>query len=117
MYEVIFVGLPLAKAIQDGQSWGGLKRAWDHYQRAGLDDGEDAAKNPWADEQLFLLPQVKVNMMENHRKQDAAGLWGRKHKGEEALQRSTSYLRKPVALWDFPGLKARGAEPGAKPDA
>lgn len=49
MYKVIFVGLPRAKVIQDGRSWGRVRWAWGHYQRAGLDDGEDAAKNPWAD--------------------------------------------------------------------
>lgn len=116
MYKVMFVALCLAKVIQD---WGradgerGVEQMWGHYQRAGLDDGEDAAENPWADEQLFLLPQVKVNVMENHGKQDAAGFWERKHKGEAALQR-TSYLWKPVTLGVLNGLKTGGAKTGAK---
>lgn len=46
--------------------------------------------------------------MENHRKQDAAGFWERKHKEEEALQRRTNYLGRPAALWDSAGLKRAG---------
>lgn len=80
-----FVALPLAKVTQGWGKAEGVEWVQGHYQRAGLDDGEDAAKNPWADEQLFLLPQVKVDVMENHRKQDAAGFWERTHKGEDAL--------------------------------
>lgn len=52
--------------------------------------------------------------MENHRKQDAAGFWERKHKGEEALERRTSYLWMPVALWDAAGLREGGVVNAAK---
>lgn len=40
---------------------------WEHsrvlYQRAALDDGEDGAEDSWADEQLFLLPQMQMDVM------------------------------------------------------
>lgn len=51
-------------------------------------------------------------MVENHRKQDAAGFWERKHKSEEVLQR-TGDLWEPEALWDLAGLKQTGL--GLKP--
>ena len=47
--------------------------------------------------------------MENHRKQNAAGFWGRKHRGEVALWRRTSYRWKPGATQDAAGLQAGGA--------
>lgn len=51
--------------------------------------------------------------MENHRKQDAAGFWERKHKGE-GLQRSTGNSQQPVAWWEPAALKIGVVETGAK---
>lgn len=37
------------------------------YHGASFDDREDTAKNSRADKQLFLLSQMKMNMMKDHR--------------------------------------------------
>lgn len=44
------------------------------YHGAGLDDREDAAQDPGADEQLPLLAQVQVDVMQDDRQQDATRL-------------------------------------------
>lgn len=40
----VFAGLPRAGVTQPGAEL--REGGWGHYQRAGLDDGEDAAENP-----------------------------------------------------------------------
>ncbi len=47
------------------------------YQWAGLDNREYRAEYSRADEQLFLLPQMEMDVMQDHRKKDPSRLWGR----------------------------------------
>lgn len=49
------------------------------YQGAALDDGENGAEYPWTDEQFFLLPQMKMDVMKDHWKQNPTRLWRHKH--------------------------------------
>lgn len=44
------------------------------YHGAGLNYGKDAAQNPRADEQLPLLAQMQVDVVQNHRQQNAPRL-------------------------------------------
>lgn len=45
------------------------------YHGAGFNDGEDAAEDSRADEQLPLLAQMQVNVVQDHRQQNAPRLW------------------------------------------
>lgn len=45
------------------------------YHGAGFNYGEDAAEDSRADEQLPLLAQMQVNVVQNHRQQNAPRLW------------------------------------------
>lgn len=67
------------------------------YHSAGIDDGEDAGEDSWADQQLPLLAQVQVDVMQDHRQQNTTRLWEgeREEEGRE---------------WEEYGERRRGGE-------
>lgn len=53
--------------------------AAEEYHGAGFNYGEDAAEDSRADEQLPLLAQMQVNVVQDHRQQNAPRLWRQKN--------------------------------------
>lgn len=49
--------------------------AAEEYHGAGFNYGKDAAEDPRADEQLPLLAQMQVDVVQDHRQQNAPRLW------------------------------------------
>lgn len=72
------------------------------YHGASLDYRKDAPQDPRTDKQLPLLAQMQVDVMQNHRKQNTARLWGKKEgkrkKVNERGQRNTLSLSKNLHL-------------------
>ena len=66
------------------------------YHGAGFNYGKDAAEDSGADEQLPLLAQMQVNVVQDHRQQNAARLW-RQRARRRADQTYTSRFRAVVS--------------------
>lgn len=80
------------------------------YHGAGLDDGKDAAEDSRADEQLPLLAQMQVNVVQDHRQQNAPRLW-RQRNGKRANVKPRTSRFTAVVRAHQPSL---GLSPGKK---